>query len=88
MMLESMGMIRCEEALMRLWEFLDGALPAEEGAAVKKHLDICHRCFPKYDFQRAYFEYMRRMREHEIAPDRLRRLLFQRILREEAGRDP
>lgn len=83
-MREKMGMIRCEEALARLMEFIDGELPVEQEAVVKKHLDICTRCYPKYDFQRAYREFTRRLREREHAPTTLRRRLFQRILEQEA----
>lgn len=85
MIMDAMGMIRCEEALARLWEFLDGELAAEDEAQVKKHLDICSRCYPQYDFQRAYFEFARRVREREHAPPSLRRRLFEKILEQEAN---
>lgn len=84
-MMESMGMIGCHEALSKLWEFLDGELPPEDEAAVKKHLDICDRCFPHYDFQSAYFEYTRQVREREHAPPSLRKKLFRRILEQESN---
>lgn len=88
-MMKSMGMISCEDALAHLWEFLDGELPPEDEAAVKKHLDVCNRCYPHYDFQRAYFEYVRRVRGREHAPPSLRRELFRKILEQESntGRD-
>jgi anti-sigma factor (TIGR02949 family) len=53
MIRKAMGMIPCEEAMARLWEFLDGELLSEDETAVKWHLDVCSRCFPQYDFQRA-----------------------------------
>lgn len=83
-MIKSTGMVPCEHVLARLWEFLDGELPPADEAAVKKHLDICNRCYPQYDFQRAYFEYAQRIREREHAPPSLRRRLFQKILEQEA----
>lgn len=82
-MLESMGMMRCEHVLERLWEFLDGELPPEDEAAVKKHLDVCNLCYPQYDFQRAYFEYAHRVAERDHASPSLRRKLFQRILEQD-----
>ena len=85
MIMRSMGMMECEEALARLWEFLDGELPPDDEEAVKKHLDICNRCYPRYDFQRAYFEFTRRVRERDRTPASLRRRLFARILEQEAG---
>lgn len=83
-MKQPMGMISCDEALSKLWEYLDGELPPENEAAVKKHLDICDRCFPHYDFQSAYFEYTRQVKEREHAPPSLRKKLFRRILEQES----
>jgi len=80
-----MGMVRCEHVLERLWDFLDGELSPEDEAAVKKHLDICNRCYPQYDFQRAYFEYARRIRDREHAPPTMRRRLFEKILEQESN---
>jgi mycothiol system anti-sigma-R factor len=83
-MRKAMGMIRCEDALAWLWEFLDGELPPDEDAAVKKHLEFCNRCYPQYDFQRAYFEYTRQVRDRERAPAELRQRLFRTLLEREA----
>jgi mycothiol system anti-sigma-R factor len=82
-MRKAMGMMRCEEALSRLMEFVDGELPIAEETAVKKHLDICNRCYPQYDFQRTYVEFTRRLHNREHAPAALRRQLFRRILEQE-----
>ena len=84
MIMEAMGMIPCEHVLDRLWDFLDGELPPEDEEAVKKHLDICKRCYPQYNFQRAYFEYTRRIQDRDHAPPALRRRLFEKILEREA----
>lgn len=77
-------MTRCENALARLWEFLDGELPSAEEEEIQEHLEVCTRCYPQYDFQRAYFEFTARIKEREHAPPRLRRRLFQKILAQEA----
>lgn len=78
-------MIRCEEALARLWEFLDGELEIEDEREVQRHLEVCSRCYPRYDFQRAYFELMRRVRDRDAVPEKLRSAVFERILEEEAA---
>ena len=52
-------MIRCEEALERLWEFLDGELEPANETEVQRHLEVCSRCYPRYDFQRAHVELTR-----------------------------
>ena len=62
-MMEALGMIRCEDAMRKLWDFLDGELAEEERDGLMKHLEVCHRCYPAYDFQRAYLEYTRRLAE-------------------------
>lgn len=78
-------MIRCEDALERLWDFLDGELPPSNEDEVRRHLEVCSRCYPRYDFQRAYFELMRRVRGRDSVPGQLRRRLFERILAEDLG---
>jgi anti-sigma factor (TIGR02949 family) len=84
-MMEAMGMMRCEDALARLWDFLDGELPPDEENALRRHLEVCGRCYPQYDFQRAYLTYVRRLAEREHAPPDLRRRLFLKILQQERG---
>jgi len=80
-------MIRCEEAMARLWEFLDGELEDTEEEAVQRHLEVCNRCYPKYDFQRAYFEYMQRTSRRGEGSVELRHELFQKLLEQESGDD-
>jgi anti-sigma factor (TIGR02949 family) len=87
MMMKRVGGISCEDALARLWEFLDDELPPQEEAAVRKHLEICNRCYPKYDFQRAYFAYARQMRGRQLASTDARRDLFARLLAREERTD-
>lgn len=83
--MKGMGMIRCEHVLAKLWEFLDGELTPQDELAVKKHLDVCNLCYPRYNFQRAYFEYTHRLRDHEHVSSALRRRVFQGILEQEAN---
>ena len=84
MIRETMGMISCEEAMARLWEFLDGELEDAEAGAVRKHLEVCRRCYPKFDFQKAWFEHVRRASRPIEMSDDTRRRLFQSILEQEA----
>lgn len=78
-------MIACEDALARLWDFLDGELPPAEEAEVQRHLEVCNRCYPQYDFRRAYLELARRLGERETATPELRRRLFRMLLEKERG---
>ncbi|MEX2473308.1 MAG: mycothiol system anti-sigma-R factor [Gemmatimonadota bacterium] len=83
-----MNMMSCHEAMDRLWEFLDGEMSGEDRQALQRHLEVCGRCYPAYDFQRAYLEYTRRLATREQAPPELRKRLFQRILETDAGETP
>jgi anti-sigma factor (TIGR02949 family) len=86
-MMNPMNMVPCEHALARLWEYLDGELRYEESEAVKKHLEVCGLCFPEYDFQRAYLEYARKLRQEEETSAAFRRALFERILAQDRNGD-
>lgn len=72
-------MLSCHDVLARLWEFLDGELNPETDAAVRQHLEQCSRCYPQYDFQRAYAEMLRRVAQR-MDPPGLRGRVLQRLL--------
>lgn len=77
------GMISCEEALGRLFEYLDGELDELSEAQVARHVEVCKRCYPRLRHEQAFLEAVRRASRGERAPDRVR----ERILRfvEEEG---
>ena len=77
-------MIRCEDALGRPWEFLDGPLDYRDEGEIRRHLEVCSRCYPRFDFQRAHLHLMRRVRDRDSVSRQLRRRLFERILEEDA----
>ena len=60
--------MRCEEVLIRLWEYLDAELASEEAAAVQLHLRDCHQCYPAYCCDRAFLELLARQRNRCSAP--------------------
>jgi mycothiol system anti-sigma-R factor len=51
----------CEESLARVYEYLDGELDASEHEAVRRHLAKCRCCYPHFDFERLFLDYV-----HEI----------------------
>jgi anti-sigma factor (TIGR02949 family) len=77
-------MIPCDHVIAKLWEYIDGELTEEHAARIRAHLDMCARCFPQYNFQRAYKEFLRRTAERPIPPG-VRRRVFEAILAEESG---
>jgi anti-sigma factor (TIGR02949 family) len=75
-------MIPCDQVIARLWQYVDGELNEESSARIRDHLEICSRCFPQYDFQRAYKEFALRSGRRPVPP-LLRRRVFEAILQEE-----
>jgi anti-sigma factor RsiW len=51
-MTEPTPLISCTDAMRRLWEYLDRALPDLETAEVGRHLAECARCRPHAAFER------------------------------------
>jgi mycothiol system anti-sigma-R factor len=75
-------MLSCSEAVEQMWAYIDGELADVEGEAVREHLAACRRCYPHYDFQKAFCQFLRGHRGAG-APPELRRRLFLRLLAEE-----
>jgi anti-sigma factor (TIGR02949 family) len=44
--------IDCEQALARIFEFVDHELNAHERAAMQEHLHTCKSCFSRAEFER------------------------------------
>lgn len=79
----SAGALSCRQAVERLWAYIDGELPAGETERVHEHLAACQDCYPHYDFQKAFLDFVRRQSEQPIPPG-LRRRIFLRLLAEES----
>jgi mycothiol system anti-sigma-R factor len=45
--------IDCEEALRRLFEYLDAELHGEPKREVEQHLERCRSCFSRVEFEKA-----------------------------------
>lgn len=54
------GGITCEEAVERVYEFLDGELDPGWMERVREHAEICRRCTPHFEFERVFLEHVRR----------------------------
>lgn len=75
-------MLSCEDVMDRLWEYLDGELDPETAGKVEKHLEVCQRCFPQYDFRRAFKELLSHSGEGTVPPQ-LQRRVFEALLEED-----
>lgn len=65
------GGLECEEALARIYEYLDGELEPEARERIHRHLEVCRRCYPRFDFERIFLDYVR---EKGLATDDAGRL--------------
>ncbi len=75
--------IPCKVAMKRLWAFIDGELDAVSEDEMRRHIEMCPRCYPRYDFQLAYFSLMQRLASQPEPPD-LRSRIFHALLAEAA----
>lgn len=75
-------MMPCDQVIARLWEYLDGELPDRQAAGIRAHLAMCARCFPQYDFDRAFLTLLERHRSVPV-PGALRERVFQAVLEDQ-----
>ncbi len=76
------GRLDCAQVERRLWEYLDGALPAKEAAAVRAHLDRCAGCGPVCNCCRAFLALVARTGAAAGPPADLRDRLLARLAAE------
>ena len=62
-------MITCAEAVAQLWEYLDGALPDQNRAAIEEHLSFCRRCCGEVEFAEELRSFLARNAAEEVPPD-------------------
>lgn len=75
-------MISCDEALERLFEYLDGELEGETEEQVARHFEICRRCYPRLSFEKAFQEALRRAKKGEEAPRKVRERVLELLNQE------
>jgi anti-sigma factor (TIGR02949 family) len=64
--------VDCEEAMRCLWDYLDGELSPAEERAVRTHIAICTRCYPRMAFDKAFLGAIAATRRAEHASPALR----------------
>lgn len=52
-------MISCQQALEKVYEYLDGELGSPDVEKVREHVKICRNCYPLFDFERAFLDFVR-----------------------------
>lgn len=78
--------LSCEEALERLFAYLDGELEEAQRERVAEHFEVCRRCYPRLEFERSFMEAVRRVRGGDGASAALKSRVLE-ALRDE-GLDP
>jgi len=73
------GRTDCSEALLRVYEYLDGELGPEDCAKIQAHLDECGPCLKEYDLDTTLKALIKRSCGREEAPDSLRTTIMSRI---------
>jgi len=80
----SPGGIDCRSVMAQLYEYIDGELDEETVKRIRRHLELCKRCYPRYNFERAFLHFLSD-RGRISAPPELRREIFAKLLDEESG---
>lgn len=76
--------ISCEEALQRLYEFLDGELSAESTHEVRHHIELCEACYPEVKFTTEFRDAIHRAaRGQPVCPESLRQKIAAMLRRED-----
>lgn len=73
------GGIDCSGVMKRLYEYIDGELDEETVEKIRQHLELCKKCYPHYQFEKAFLRFLGDQ-GRASAPPELRRRVFQAIL--------
>lgn len=80
------GMISCDEAKTRLFEFLDGELAEVSHEEVQRHIELCKACFPRFQFERHFLDVLQAAEERGAASPELKDRIL-KVLAEESASD-
>jgi mycothiol system anti-sigma-R factor len=61
--------IDCEEALRRLFDYLDAELTGEPQREMQQHLERCRSCFSRVEFEKRLKAYTAQLGEEPVPPD-------------------
>lgn len=67
-------MIRCEDAVRQLWEYLDGTVDDNDRAQIEEHLSRCMRCCGERDFAEELRRFLASQADQTIPGDVAERL--------------
>ncbi len=79
--------IDCQTAFESLYDYLDGELDGEKTDAIKKHLEICAKCFSAFDFEKSFLLFIEARSQSQGAPEESKKRLLAALLKEDPARD-
>lgn len=62
-------MISCDEAVRRLWEYVERELAPPNRQRVEEHLSLCRRCCGQMEFAEELRRFMARQSVVDLPPD-------------------
>jgi anti-sigma factor (TIGR02949 family) len=68
-MTDRQSSITCSEAVERLWDYLDSAIPPEDQEKVEKHLSFCRTCCGELEFAKELRGFLASRGAQEIPSD-------------------
>ena len=71
--------VDCSQALMQVYEYLDGEMVPDDYAKIREHLAQCGPCLKEYDIDQMLKTLVRRSCGCESAPTQLRMEIMARI---------
>lgn len=81
-----MNQMSCQQALQRLYEFLDGEITPETAEQIRRHVEICERCYPEVRFTSEFRDAVERAaRGQPDCPEPLRDRIAALLDRETGG---
>lgn len=69
----------CTEALLRVFEYLDGEMTPDDSRKIRDHLDGCGPCLKQYNLDQALKAIVKRSCRCEEAPVELRTTILRRL---------
>lgn len=78
----SPDMISCEEALARVYEYLDDELAPTDRGRVADHFAVCQRCYPHLRFEESFLRALRRVENGQGASPELKNRVLDALYQE------
>lgn len=50
--------VSCQEAVERVYEYLDGELEEERAEEIRCHVEQCKRCYPMYNWEQMFLDFI------------------------------